>query len=246
MIHIGIWLFFAHTAEANTLAKTSPASSTIKHSTAQNNASISSTTSHAELMAQAAQKKTCDFKPDERWLQANSCPQLFGNSAQHQDIKRWQKTAVQSIEQDKYCIDLVHSKNWKDPKRVKLKGFELIKIERHKNCPSMALIQVDANSLGANCPSGLYAVSGDSAIGQNGRVVAIIGDILLIELQGQLSYLSTSPGQQPVWRLTWRSPWQISTPQASSSSRGKTGRRKAKARKPARHKAVKRRRAKRK
>ena len=73
---------------------------------------------------------------------------------------------------------------------------------------------------GVDCPTGLYALKVDDSMGEDGRIIAILPDLLVIELQGSLHYLPMDPRDKPVWRLIWRSPWKVMRLPGQRSSTG--------------------------
>lgn len=229
IVGLGLALALPATAQDLTIAA-SDSMETVPESAASDDGKM---IPESKPQTEIAPPDDCQPEIEAPWHWASECPQLFGDEDTHSANLKWRHRVIKNIDEGEYSIDILHSAAWQEPTRTLIPSLTLFKTERAPNCPAIATVQVDAVELGVNCKDGLYALRVGDGIGETGRVVAILDDILLTELRGQLAYFTVSPTQRPNWRLTWRSPWRVSMP-SSSGARGGHSKSKARAKTPRR------------
>ena len=173
-------------------------------------------------------------------LQAQDCPALFGDEESQKLNAEERESCLDSIEVCDYTINLLHHGDWTEPTPISLTGLELEDIDcpeglddEEGSCESMVHLRLTEEMEGVDCPTGLYSLHVDDSLGEDGRVIAILPNLLLMELQGRLHYLPMDSFQKPIWRIIWRSPWKLMRlpgQRSSSSGRANTHRRNSRSR----------------
>ena len=153
-------------------------------------------------------------------LPARSCPVVFGDAAAREGNQAHREQVLETIEVGEYAIDLVHRSTWEQPAPVSYDSLTLRGVVRAPGCAPIALVALDAEGLAVDCAAGLYAVQVDDSLGHSAQILAVLDDVVLVETAEQLRYLQAGGHEQPVWRLTWQSPWRYKVPQSSGGSGG--------------------------
>lgn len=158
---------------------------------------------------------------------ASDCAVLFGRQDDFRENRWARETSIDFIqaytELPNPRIYVGHYGVYSDPpERLAPRDLRLVTVES-----GGALVRVNSDRFG--CPTGLYRVGVDYDFGADGHVLAMFENLVLLEYDGQLMYLTNSPGVGPIWSMVWVSPWSIRYPVASS---GRSGRSPPRAKKP--------------
>ncbi len=160
---------------------------------------------------------TATEEPAEEIVDARECPALFGDRESREDNAEKRKSCLDSVRVSKYTISLIHHCDWTEPQYVHLTGLDLENIdcpagldeEAPDDCDPVAHLRLVEEMDAVECKPGVYSLRVDDNLGEDGRVLAILPDLILTEFQGCLYYLPLDPMARPVWRIIWRSPWKI-------------------------------------
>lgn len=132
------------------------------------------------------------------------CPELFGDQAMRDVHALRRQELVFAIDEYDGVVDLTYRGRWGRPRRFMYEGLHLVET-RESDDGAIALVEVESYA-DVDCPSGIYAIRIDHAIGADAHVLAVLDrDMILIEDEGRLGYLRTSETKPPIWRLNWDS-----------------------------------------
>ena len=133
------------------------------------------------------------------------CPELFGEPEARELRQQEREGLLRFVQVNEGQVVVAHSGHFQSPTEVHLAGLELLAVEPSE--PS-AVLELDAEAAGVDCPSGPYRLELDDALGPNGQVWAIFSDTVLLYLDDELHYLTIGE-LQVRWSLVWVSPWPI-------------------------------------
>lgn len=138
-------------------------------------------------------------------LEEPSCPELLGEPELREERRQEREALLKFVQVNEGQVVVAHSGHFQSPTELHLAGLELVAVEPSE--PS-AVVQLDAEVAGVDCPSGEYRLEVDDALGPGGQVLAIFSDTVLLLFDQELHYLSLS--ELPMrWSLVWVSPWPI-------------------------------------
>jgi hypothetical protein len=171
-----------------------------------------------------------DDLDDPNWeaeaVPSRECPELFGDQDDRDENRLTREESLESVKVCKYAINLVHTADWRRPKKVQLEGLELIDICIEEGRTPLAVLRLEEPLEEIECEPGLYIVKVDDSIGADVQVLYILENVLLLEYDGQLGYLVVEGEKMPMWRLIWRSTWKMPRlPDSSRQSKSRTPRR---------------------
>lgn len=165
----------------------------------------------------------------EEILSARDCPVVFGDDEDVAANQEYRTASLNFIWDGEPQVVIDHSSDWDTPVLTAIRHMELIETSTEG---AEAFISFDAEAEGIDCESGVYALAVDDAIGEDGLVLAVLGHILLLEMDGELQYLLEDGAMTPDWRVTWSSSYSM-TPYLSKKGtrlRKRRARRKARRR----------------
>lgn len=184
-------------------------------------------------------------------LPSSACPDLFGTDRERDE--NWERLRDLELRawEGRHCITLVHSGALEKPRPVHYTGLELITTTCDQEGYAVALFRFEGLDE-IDCPPGLYAVEPGDCLGEDTRVLVVLTDVVLVEHDHQVFYMASEhgacgPGEPPVFRMVWDSPWSMPRLQPAGSSRSRSSAAARRRRKIRRRKArARRRRARRK
>lgn len=151
---------------------------------------------------------------------SSQCSVLFGNQQARERNRSLRHNNLVSIRRYKHATVIVHHTNWKEPKYLKYSGISLadIKHDKYDDKP-VAYIEVTDQLDQFDCDPGLYTIRVDDCIGGKAKVLAILDDMILLEMENNLRYLTNNPNiGKPLWQMVWASRWKIVKTQESSNT----------------------------
>lgn len=142
----------------------------------------------------------------EEVLSARDCPAVFGDEEDVEANEEYRMASLNFVWGEAPQVVIDHSSDWDEPQLTAIRSMELIETSTEGQ---EAFVSLDADAEGIDCESGVYALAVDDAVGEEGLVLAILGDALLLELDGHLSYLLEEGESAPEWRVTWSSSYSM-------------------------------------
>jgi hypothetical protein len=135
-------------------------------------------------------------------LSARDCAEVFGDESAVSENRELRERRLNFIIDSGEDVLLDHSHRWADPKPVEIRSLEVIETSTDA---STAWVEFYPSQEQIECEDGVYALSVDDSLGPDGRVLAVLRDALLIELDGELWYALPEDGVAPDFRLAWSS-----------------------------------------
>lgn len=153
----------------------------------------------------------------------DDCSALFGSEViENQNEDRRTKILANVIESQGIVTVLHHAKHWKETIHAHGLGLDLISIEKEEDGKYHAFFDVTDNLAEYyGCESGIYEVSQDASLFSKAPVLWISRNFVLLEYEGQLTYITPDPDTRYIFRLVWQSTWTISRPKKQTSSRSR-------------------------
>lgn len=174
------------------------------------------------LLVAAMQAETADvdIHPGE-----SECPALFGTALEHDLNERSRLRRLSLLQAGPEYIDVVQTGGWERPKPVGVAGIELLGTGRSEDGEPVAVFRVH-EELGL-CEAGEYEVEVDAALGEGARVLGILPNLVLLEVDGALAYMRAagSKGRPPLFKVSWQSKFAM-----PAKAPTRTGRARARAR----------------
>jgi hypothetical protein len=150
----------------------------------------------------------------------SECPDLFGTEEMHENNEAMRSEVLVSIADEEHMVTIVHTGDWIEPVRVEYEALELVGIEHDDEDTPSAVFRLSAGLEDVACEPGLYAVVVGDNLGEDGHVLAIMDDLVLVEQEGWLGYVLLEGAAEPHWRMVWKSPWIMQRlPESRRSSR---------------------------
>jgi hypothetical protein len=148
------------------------------------------------------------------------CDRLFGTEADREVNEAARKRRLVLIEDGPSYIDVVQTGGWREPREIAYRGLTLKETLVDEEDADLAVIEVEP-TLGF-CEPGEYEVEVDDSIGAEGRVLAILPGIVVVQHAEELRYLRSQTYRgRPTFKVSWRSPFSIVV---ESESSGKSSR----------------------
>lgn len=139
---------------------------------------------------------------------ARVCARLFGDRADRRWHRELRTAEMVSVESRGRIVEITHGTRWHRPFYLELAGVELVATELDGPGEWSAVLDVEGEAIDdVDCPSGLYRIGRDAALGKQARVIAVLDGALLVEFEGNLAYLLTPEAEAPTWQMVWRSGW---------------------------------------
>ncbi|MBN2496338.1 MAG: hypothetical protein JXR96_17220 [Deltaproteobacteria bacterium] len=137
------------------------------------------------------------------------CQRLFGDQARIERNRAERHAELSSVQEGSFAIQVVHSVDWSRPASVEFDGLQLVETYLGPGRQPTAVFELSEDLAPPGCQPGLYALRKDDAIGKRCQVLAVLHDLVLLEVEGQLGYVLEDDEPEPIWRLIWRSPWKL-------------------------------------
>jgi hypothetical protein len=156
------------------------------------------------------EEKACDLPATLQTARpASDCELLFGTDADRRRNAAHRASTLEEVEVREYTIDVTHSTSWAEPRPMDLQELTLVGTLVRRGCASLAIFELELDPARSQCPGGLYLVNVDDSIGAACPVLAIAENIVLVERDGELRYMSTQEANEPVWRMVWHPNWKF-------------------------------------
>lgn len=158
-------------------------------------------------------------------IDGDRCPQLFGTpKIQARNKARRERALLWAEAEEGGLIDVTHTTSWKRPRRVIFPGVEVLETHADEAIIELGPEQSD------HCPPGRYRVHVDDALGRGNRVLAVVGDVMLLESGSRLLWLAEPDRVAQDWRMVWASWWKQPAPRMANPVTVITGNSKTNAR----------------
>ena len=164
--------------------------------------------------------------------EARSRCTLLGASGEVEDNRERRRATLESVSDGEYCVEVVYTDGWgnQDPEVARFVDAQLIDTVLDPGCDPAALVDISPQQPTNACPAGAYVIRVDDSLGGAARVLAILRDVMLIELDNELRFLVKAGADPPsCWRMIWHPPWTLAPPSRGSTparpARNKRGRR---------------------
>ncbi|HUU00374.1 MAG TPA: hypothetical protein VM425_02935 [Myxococcota bacterium] len=164
-----------------------------------------------------ANPETCEQESFSEAQPSSACPRLFGDRQRREQNRKLREGRSLSVRRGKYCNVVLHSTDWRKPRPVDYNGLVVLRTRIDEESGPQALVSVSDEIEELGCKPGLYIIEVDDSVGDDAHVLAIVGQVVLIEDDGKLRYIEPDGVGRPVWRMIWKSPWSI--PRLPDSSR---------------------------
>ncbi len=163
-----------------------------------------------------------DAEPEPEVRSPAACPLLFGDPTARERNRRQRASRLDAIEPGEHAFNLIYSGSWRKPTPIRFKGLKLVSTAGAGLQRPSALVEVDALPAAMGCAPGRYALHTDDSVGGGARVLAILEDVLLLEVDDQLRYLAVerfaAEPIEPAFRMIWKSSWTLAGVAAGGSS----------------------------
>ena len=161
------------------------------------------------------------------------CVGLLGNEDTRDDNRsRREAVFVRASWAEPELWILHRSDDWSEPKLLVSEGLSLAATELDEDGEWHAVLELDeAFAAERGCEAGEVRARVDDALGADGQVLAVLRDVVLLEVVGELVFLYTDDDEWPEFRLAWQAPWRVlyhGDPHQSKSSKRKKSRGKRK------------------
>jgi hypothetical protein len=154
-----------------------------------------------------------DAEPGPEVRSPAACPLLFGDPAARERNRRQRAHRLDAVEPGEHAINLIYSGSWRKPTPIRFKGLKLVSTAGAGLQQPSALVEVGELPAAVDCRPGIYELHTDDSLGGSSRVLAILEDVLLLEVDGQLRYLAPqrfdATATKPAFRMIWRSTWTL-------------------------------------
>ncbi len=153
----------------------------------------------------------------------DQCVALFGSERlEERNENRRERLLVRVRESNGVITVMHHADKWDDPIRAQCEGLDLEFIEKSENDGYHAFFEVTDELAGRyGCEGGIYEVSQDAALFSSASVLWIDPDLVLLEYDHDLAYLTPDPGASHAFRLVWQSEWTLDREEAASKPKAK-------------------------
>lgn len=133
--------------------------------------------------------------------EAAECSEVFGDPQLRSARAARRAQLVELLVTEEGEVMLAHSQDWEEPLPLRLHGLHLTTVDvAHQQ----AIFELELPPL---CV-GLFRVSVDDELGQDAPILAVIGDAVVLELDGQLRYIQGDNDSRPP-EVLWRSKWTL-------------------------------------
>ncbi len=185
-----------------------------------------------------------DFSPDRVKAEAqeavdepideDDCSALFGSEEIEARNEARRKAILVRVRESNGIITVMHhGEHWRSYAHGHAQGLDLIGIEKDEHGEFHALIEVSEEVAEEyDCECGVYEVSRDASLFSSAPVLWMNRNLVLLDYDDELAYLTIDPEDRYLFRLVWQSRWTIIQPQEPTkrSSRSKRKRRKSRRR----------------
>ncbi|MBN2496340.1 MAG: hypothetical protein JXR96_17230 [Deltaproteobacteria bacterium] len=139
-------------------------------------------------------------------LGPHDCPALLGDEQSRQENRAFRTSLLSAVSISDHAIGIVHRGDWDTPRRIRFQGLRLVET-RSRGEEALGVVELSEEGCVPGCARGAYALRADDALGPQGRVLAVLDGVVLLEHDGELRYLLAAGSPEPVWRMIWRSSW---------------------------------------
>jgi len=146
------------------------------------------------------------------------CDRLFGTGEDQEANQALRRRKLVLVEEGPSYIDVVQTGGWDEPEEVAYRGLTLVEtVDDPETREPLAVFAVD-ETLGF-CEAGEYEVEIDDSLGAEGRILAILPDLVLVAQGDELRYVRSKDYRgRPTFKVSWRSPFSIVVETKSSGS----------------------------
>lgn len=131
--------------------------------------------------------------------EAETCSEVFGDPELRSVRAELRAQLVDLIVTEDGEVMLAHSQGWDEPVALRLRGLRLLSVDvPHQQ----AIVELELPPV---CV-GLYRVKVDDELGRDAPILAVVGDAVVLELDGQLRYVQRDHAPRPP-EVLWRSQW---------------------------------------
>ncbi len=145
-------------------------------------------------------------------LPASACPALFGDPLLEQENRQRRESLLESIRVWEHSIDVVYHGPWEEPQPLDYRGIKLLQTFAGDSCEATAVLEVTDEAGELGCAAGDYAVTRDASVGREGRILAVLDEVVLLEQDGELGYLAVEGQEPPLFRMVWHPRWTLRHP----------------------------------
>jgi hypothetical protein len=159
-------------------------------------------------------------------LPHDRCASVFGDASIQEANRARRASRLVDVVENKDGRAVLHAvPSWNDPKSIRLSGIELLGIDDPGDeRPAWQRRVARLRLASGDCPSGEYGVGVDASLGQRARVVAVLDDSVLLELDDKLVRLGA--GRDDL-RMVWQSAFAITVAGGGASSKPNASKRTA-------------------
>jgi len=151
---------------------------------------------------------------DSQTFESDSCPEIFGDEETvRQNRERREQLFVRLRRVGEDYVVVHRATAWRAPEHARIKGMQLddIRIESEKRREAVVYLPEDiARRYG--CESGRYKVAAGDGLFDRAVILAVRQDLLLVEYDDMLAYLTMNPNERVDFRMVWQSFWTMPHP----------------------------------
>lgn len=137
----------------------------------------------------------------------SDCPALFQEADERRENAEERRAVLEYVQGSPEAIVVVHSADWDDAQRISIDGLTLAATELRPE-GWVAIFELGEALERTGCALGRYVLHVDDGIAKDTHVLAILDDVVLVEHEGELRFITTR-GSTPRISLVWSSPWAI-------------------------------------
>lgn len=136
------------------------------------------------------------------------CDRLFGTVEDQEQNQTERTKRLILVEEGPSYIDVVQTGGFGEPTEIAYRGLTLRETTTNEDGEPVAVFEVD-EELGF-CEAGEYEVEVDDSLGAEGRILAILPELVLVQHGDALRYLRSADLRgRPTFKVSWRSPFSI-------------------------------------
>ena len=170
-----------------------------------------STAAAGDESAEAGDGAPAEFDDSEDEDETPRCVGLLGNDDTREDNQARREALFVRASWSEPGLWILHrSDDWEEPKLLVTEGLSLAATELDDDGEWQAVLELDDDfAVGHGCEPGPVLAGVDDALGADGQVLAVLRDVVLIEVSGELAFLYTDDEDWPEFRMAWQAPWRV-------------------------------------
>ena len=145
---------------------------------------------------------------------ARDCAAVFGDEETVAENETVREERLNFIVDSGAHVVVDHSYSWSEPESAEIRSFELV-----DTSTGGALAVFGAGDEGFDCADGVYLLSADDSLGPDGRIIAVLQQALLIELEDELFFIVPEGDDPPDFVVAWSSRFGVPRPRTVSPAR---------------------------